>query len=106
MIRRPPRSTLFPYTTLFRVLTSLATRGTRIAFTLPHGRRDRENHGAGGAGRRGAEPGARGAGGGAVGGARHATLPAPPARSVVPALGRSTRRARVARDLARNPAFW
>src|SRR5947199_8197871 len=63
----------------FRVLTRLVTRGTRIAFALPHGRRDRANHGAGGADRRGAESGARGAGGGAVGGARHATLPAPPA---------------------------
>src|SRR2546422_5337252 len=27
MIRRPPRSTLFPYTTLFRSLTSLQRRG-------------------------------------------------------------------------------
>src|SRR3712207_8019482 len=28
MIRRPPRSTLFPYTTLFRSTTFAATRGT------------------------------------------------------------------------------
>src|SRR2546430_3211530 len=27
MIRRPPRSTLFPYTTLFRSATRIATRG-------------------------------------------------------------------------------
>src|SRR3989441_8961323 len=30
MIRRPPRSTLFPYTTLFRSLTTL-TRSTRVS---------------------------------------------------------------------------
>src|SRR5437588_6853872 len=29
MIRRPPRSTLFPYTTLFRSRTTSARRGTR-----------------------------------------------------------------------------
>src|SRR3712207_7923746 len=29
MIRRPPRSTLFPYTTLFRSLKGLANRRTR-----------------------------------------------------------------------------
>src|SRR2546429_5041440 len=29
MIRRPPRSTLFPYTTLFRSLRRIATPGTR-----------------------------------------------------------------------------
>src|SRR3712207_9071070 len=28
MIRRPPRSTLFPYTTLFRSMPSVAARGT------------------------------------------------------------------------------
>src|SRR5256886_17266553 len=28
MIRRPPRSTLFPYTTLFRSLTTAAIQGT------------------------------------------------------------------------------
>src|SRR3712207_7213264 len=33
MIRRPPKSTLFPYTTLFR---SLLERGTHEANQLPH----------------------------------------------------------------------
>src|SRR5258708_36055209 len=31
MIRRPPRSTLFPYTTLFRSLSSFASEVTRVA---------------------------------------------------------------------------
>src|SRR2546430_3147693 len=31
MIRRPPRSTLFPYTTLFRSRISPATRAARLA---------------------------------------------------------------------------
>src|SRR5260221_6817060 len=31
MIRRPPRSTLFPYTTLFRSLKSLRARRRRVA---------------------------------------------------------------------------
>src|SRR2546430_11659743 len=31
MIRRPPRSTLFPYTTLFRSLRNLKSQGRRIA---------------------------------------------------------------------------
>src|SRR3712207_9000540 len=31
MIRRPPRSTLFPYTTLFRSLTDLAQVGEELA---------------------------------------------------------------------------
>src|SRR2546426_3163056 len=35
MIRRPPRSTLFPYTTLFRSLSSSAGKLT-IPFTVPH----------------------------------------------------------------------
>src|SRR3712207_6932195 len=41
MIRRPPRSTLFPYTTLFRSLTS-ATMGTAIfcRTTMPNGTRN------------------------------------------------------------------
>src|SRR3712207_9262914 len=30
MIRRPPRSTLFPYTTLFRSTTGSAVRGERL----------------------------------------------------------------------------
>src|SRR5256885_12019845 len=33
MIRRPPRSTLFPYTTLFRSLTELAPRFLRAPVT-------------------------------------------------------------------------
>src|SRR2546430_13614714 len=33
MIRRPPRSTLFPYTTLFRSVTSLSRR---IRQQIPH----------------------------------------------------------------------
>src|SRR5258706_2068941 len=39
MIRRPPRSTLFPYTTLFRSIKDLAAHqtgdGVELAFTLP-----------------------------------------------------------------------
>src|SRR2546430_4503568 len=31
MIRRPPRSTLFPYTTLFRSRVSSSTNATRVA---------------------------------------------------------------------------
>src|SRR6266704_6784148 len=31
MLRRPPRSTLFPYTTLFRSLNALASEVTRVA---------------------------------------------------------------------------
>src|SRR2546425_12405854 len=34
MIRRPPRSTLFPYTTLFRSLAQLAARHDVVAITL------------------------------------------------------------------------
>src|SRR2546429_4331114 len=34
MIRRPPRSTLFPYTTLFRSLLGDAADGMRFASTL------------------------------------------------------------------------
>src|SRR2546430_5453818 len=33
MIRRPPRSTLFPYTTLFRSILRCACAGTRLAAT-------------------------------------------------------------------------
>src|SRR2546430_7293888 len=38
MIRRPPRSTLFPYTTLFRSLTARFARGelSHFAATLSH----------------------------------------------------------------------
>src|SRR3712207_7613428 len=40
MIRRPPRSTLFPYTTLFRsLLTAWGTRSARIADALSDGSR-------------------------------------------------------------------
>src|SRR2546429_5022292 len=43
MIRRPPRSTLFPYTTLFRSCLSLSTRrvpfeASRMTSTLSQGR--------------------------------------------------------------------
>src|SRR5260370_2148477 len=31
MIRRPPRSTLFPYTTLFRSVLTLSTKGLAVA---------------------------------------------------------------------------
>src|SRR2546430_5459263 len=34
MIRRPPRSTLFPYTTLFRSATTLGTRFTVLAISV------------------------------------------------------------------------
>src|SRR3712207_7992803 len=34
MIRRPPRSTLFPYTTLFRSFTSSATKAVRASVAL------------------------------------------------------------------------
>src|SRR2546425_6318289 len=34
MIRRPPRSTLFPYTTLFRSVPSQARRSSRIEVTV------------------------------------------------------------------------
>src|SRR2546429_6257866 len=37
MIRRPPRSTLFPYTTLFRSLSALCSR--RLAFQAANFRR-------------------------------------------------------------------
>src|SRR5260221_2127338 len=35
MIRRPPRSTLFPYTTLFRSLVGLGTRAGRFVRRPP-----------------------------------------------------------------------
>src|SRR2546430_17221460 len=40
MIRRPPRSTLFPYTTLFRSLTEGLPGRAQPAVAEPHGRRD------------------------------------------------------------------
>src|SRR3989442_6347150 len=39
MIRRPPRSTLFPYTTLFRSLADRARRRHVVARADPHHRR-------------------------------------------------------------------
>src|SRR6266571_9563748 len=57
MIRRPPRSTLFPYTTLFRSdrPTLLAVRGPRLRGKdlRGRGRRDRRHGRAGVAGHRG-----------------------------------------------------
>src|SRR2546425_4097528 len=38
MIRRPPRSTLFPYTTLFRSASTLRPTLTRRRSTQPYGR--------------------------------------------------------------------
>src|SRR5258707_3009369 len=38
MIRRPPRSTLFPYTTLFRSGAAVAVPGPQGCFDLPAGR--------------------------------------------------------------------
>src|SRR3989442_5121030 len=35
MIRRPPRSTLFPYTTLFRSLLAIITLGALLGIALP-----------------------------------------------------------------------
>src|SRR3712207_6921422 len=34
MIRRPPRSTLFPYTTLFRSRTELSEHGVQVGHTV------------------------------------------------------------------------
>src|SRR2546428_13782358 len=39
MIRRPPRSTLFPYTTLFRSLASRTTLGGPCGQEIPHEQR-------------------------------------------------------------------
>src|SRR3712207_8025510 len=65
MIRRPPRSTLFPYTTLFRSLRRAGRLGARrLGDRLP-ARRERRLRGVGhGSGRRGATPADRLAGGG------------------------------------------
>src|SRR5258708_20907659 len=41
MIRRPPRSTLFPYTTLFRSLHRLVEELQPVAFAGARARRDR-----------------------------------------------------------------
>src|SRR5436189_3418731 len=40
MIRRPPRSTLFPYTTLFRSAGTVAVRGDHAAVERVHAARD------------------------------------------------------------------
>src|SRR3712207_8072565 len=58
MIRRPPRSTLFPYTTLFR---SLRARGRRVAGNR-HGARTRSHRAPGLDGRLGQTNAARAAG--------------------------------------------
>src|SRR5258708_16715144 len=42
MIRRPPRSTLFPYTTLFRSLAERGGRGRGARRDRHHRKRDRE----------------------------------------------------------------
>src|SRR3712207_8064707 len=63
MIRRPPRSTLFPYTTLFRSLRaavdhSVERRESRRQLGVPaveHDRRVRAGNGGGGSGRRDGE---------------------------------------------------
>src|SRR2546430_6168126 len=36
MIRRPPRSTLFPYTTLFRSLLTAGSEGDLLYYIMPH----------------------------------------------------------------------
>src|SRR2546425_1376078 len=46
MIRRPPRSTLFPYTTLFRSLHGRRRRSAAGRPELPRQRHDRETAGA------------------------------------------------------------
>src|SRR3712207_7794883 len=47
MIRRPPRSTLFPYTTLFRsaAVHARASSRARLDQACPHGLRPRAYHG-------------------------------------------------------------
>src|ERR1041385_9450680 len=40
MIRRPPRSTLFPYTTLFRSATAIPDADGRVTFTVDLGAPD------------------------------------------------------------------
>src|SRR3712207_8498077 len=40
MIRRPPRSTLFPYTTLFRSNALLERKGAKVAMLTTEGHRD------------------------------------------------------------------
>src|SRR2546430_12897960 len=45
MIRRPPRSTLFPYTTLFRSRKAAPTRRPLTPCPDPHGLRSRSSEG-------------------------------------------------------------
>src|SRR5438552_7031669 len=47
MIRRPPRSTLFPYTTLFRSIPKIAPRAAHAGAAERMGRGQRENPGRG-----------------------------------------------------------
>src|SRR5256885_10276662 len=47
MIRRPPRSTLFPYTTLFRSLSCLRSRSSSRGRFRPAVRRERAHAGGG-----------------------------------------------------------
>src|SRR5256884_6493077 len=44
MIRRPPRSTLFPYTTLFRSLQFSERVAQRLIVVGKHGKQSREHH--------------------------------------------------------------
>src|SRR2546425_3317512 len=46
MIRRPPRSTLFPYTTLFRSANAFAAQADFIRYTSPRPRELRGAHAA------------------------------------------------------------
>src|SRR3712207_7748462 len=50
MIRRPPRSTLFPYTTLFRSRRPARSRADPVPNSCPGGRQPREGTGPGVAG--------------------------------------------------------
>src|SRR5258707_6447196 len=43
MIRRPPRSTLFPYTTLFRSITMVLPSGFGLATTLSSSTKNQKN---------------------------------------------------------------
>src|SRR5256885_8281366 len=67
MIRRPPRSTLFPYTTLFRSLNGKEFQGRSLAVNEARPREERPRGGGGGGGGGG---GYRGGGGGGGGGGR------------------------------------
>src|SRR3712207_8748289 len=47
MIRRPPRSTLFPYTTLFRSVTAVLRYSAEVSTVEPESRRTRVQPGGG-----------------------------------------------------------